>query len=71
MSSNKKYWEGRSVQREIESQIIVSKYLTKMEESLREAQHDILRQIESFYSRYANENQISIADAKKYLTQKN
>lgn len=70
MSSNKKYWEGRSLQREIESQIIVSKYLTKMEESLREAQHDILRQIESFYSRYANENQISIADAKKYLTPK-
>ena len=68
MSSNKKYWEGRSVQREIESQIIVSKYLTKMEESLREAQHDILRQIESFYSKYANENQISIAEAKRYLT---
>ncbi|MGE8207833.1 minor capsid protein [Heyndrickxia sp. NPDC080065] len=67
---SKKYWESRSVQREMESQLIASKYLAKMDESLREAQQDILKQIESFYSRYAVENQVSISDARKYLTAK-
>ncbi|CAG9620873.1 minor capsid protein [Sutcliffiella rhizosphaerae] len=64
------YWEGRSAQREMESQLIASKYLARMDESLREAQQDILKQIESFYSRYANENQITLAEARKYLTAK-
>ncbi|MFJ8099389.1 minor capsid protein [Lysinibacillus sp. NPDC096212] len=67
---SKGYWESRSAQREMESQLIASKYLAKMDESLREAQQDILRQIESFYSRYAVENQVSIVEARKYLTAK-
>ena len=66
----KKYWAGRSEQREMESQLIASKYLARMDESLREAQQDILRQIEVFYARYSIENQISFAEAKKYLTAK-
>lgn len=68
--SSKRYWEGRSAQREMESQIIANKYLAKMGESLREAQQDILRQIESFYSRYAIENQVTLKEARKYLTAK-
>ncbi|GIN37807.1 minor capsid protein [Heyndrickxia oleronia] len=67
---SKKYWEGRSAQRELESQLIVSKYLAEMDKSLREAQEDILKQIESFYSRYANENKITLVEARKYLTAK-
>ncbi|KAA0944086.1 hypothetical protein FQ087_18340 [Sporosarcina sp. ANT_H38] len=68
--STKEYWEERSVQREMESQLIASKYIARMDESLREAQQDILRQIEAFYARYANDNKISFAEAKKYLTAK-
>ncbi|MEG0260468.1 MAG: minor capsid protein [Lysinibacillus sp.] len=65
-----KYWEGRAAQRELESQLIASKYLARMEEQLRSAQADIIQQIEVFYSRYAVDNKISYADAKKYLTAK-
>lgn len=67
---SKKYWEGRAAQRELESQLIASKYLARMDESLREAQQEIIKQIESFYSRYAIENQVTLSEARKYLTAK-
>lgn len=67
---SKKYWEGRAAQRELESQLIASKYLAKMDVSLREAQQDIVRQIETFYARYAIDNQITLSEARKYLTAK-
>lgn len=66
----KKYWESRAEQREMESQLIASKYIARMDESLREAQQDILRQIEAFYGRYSIENQVTLAEAKKHLTAK-
>lgn len=69
MKSNK-YWERRAAQRELESQLIASKYLAKMDERLREAQQDILRQIESFYARYSVENQVTLSEARKYLSAK-
>lgn len=65
-----KYWEERAAQRELESQLIASKYLARMEEQLRVAQANIIQQIEAFYSRYAIDNKISYAEAKKYLTSK-
>ena len=65
-----KYWESRAAQRELESQLIASKYLARMEEQLRMAQANFIQQIEVFYSRYAVDNKISYADAKKYLTAK-
>ena len=65
-----KYWENRAAQRELESQLIASKYLARMEEQLRMAQVNIIQQIEVFYSRYAIDNKISYAEAKKYLTAK-
>lgn len=67
---SKKYWATRSSQREMESQIIANKYLAKMDESLREAQQDILKEIGSFYARYATENNITLKEARKYLTAK-
>lgn len=65
-----KYWEERSIQREIDSQVIADKYLARMDSSLKQAQQDIIRQIEAFYGRYANDNRISLKEAKKYLTSK-
>lgn len=64
---SKIYWEVRASQRELESQLIASKYLSQMDVRLREAQHEILKEIESFYSRYASENKVSMAEARKYL----
>ncbi|MFJ3386317.1 MULTISPECIES: minor capsid protein [unclassified Lysinibacillus] len=65
-----KYWESRAAQRELESQLIASKHLARMDEQLRIAQANIIQQIEVFYSRYAIDNKISYAEAKKYLTAK-
>lgn len=67
---NKEYWITRAEQREIESQVIASAYLAKMADSLREAQRGILSEIESFYSRYATDNVITLAEARKLLTAK-
>lgn len=67
---SKKYWEHRAARRELESQVIASKYLARMDISLREAQQDVLRQIEAFYSRYAVDNKVTLAAARKYLTAK-
>jgi SPP1 gp7 family putative phage head morphogenesis protein len=65
-----KYWEERAIQREMESQLIASKYLARMDVSLRETQQDIVRQIEAFYARYSIDNQVTLSEAKKYLTAK-
>lgn len=65
-----KYWEERALQREIEAQIIAEKYLAQMDESLKQAQQDVIRQIEAFYSRYAIDNKITMAEARKYLNAK-
>lgn len=67
---SKKYWEGRAAQRELESQLIASKYLARMDERIREAQQEVLKQIESFYTRYAIDNQVTMSEARKYLTAK-
>lgn len=65
-----KYWQVRAAQREMDSQLIADKYLARMDASLRETQQDILREIETFYIRYAKDNQLSLAEARKYLTSK-
>lgn len=66
----KQYWKGRAEQRELEAQLIASKYLARMDEALREAQQDILRQIEAFYARYSVDYQVPLSEARKYLTAK-
>lgn len=68
--TKKAYWTNRAAQRELESQLVASKYLARMDVSLLEAQQDIMRQIEAFYSRYSIENQVTLVEARKYLTAK-
>lgn len=70
MVKSKDYWSARSEQRELESQLIASKYLARMDASLRETQQGILKEIEIFYARYALDNQVSLSEAKKLLTAK-
>lgn len=64
------YWERRAAQRELVSQQKASKYLSLMDESLRGAQQDVIRQMEAFYGRYATDNMVTMAEAKKLLTAK-
>lgn len=68
--NSRQYWEQRATQREQEAQLIVEKYLAQMQQRLKEAQRDILKQIEAFYARYARDNQISLYEARKLLTSK-
>ncbi|TCJ01502.1 minor capsid protein [Cytobacillus praedii] len=63
-----KYWEQRATQRELEATLITEKYLARMDIALKEAQHDILRQIDAFYGRYAKDNKLTLTEAKKTLT---
>lgn len=63
-----KYWEQRAVQRELEATLIAEKYLARMGATLKEAQQDVLIQINAFYGRYAKDNKITLAEAKKTLT---
>ncbi|RAK21131.1 SPP1 gp7 family putative phage head morphogenesis protein [Anoxybacillus vitaminiphilus] len=66
--SSREYWAQRAAQREQEAQLIADKYLAQMQQRLKEAQRDILQQIEAFYARYARDNKISLYEAKKILT---
>lgn len=66
--NSRQYWEQRAAQREQEAQLIVEKYLAQMQQRLKEAQRDIVRQIEAFYARYARDNKLSLYEAKKILT---
>ncbi|ANB62095.1 minor capsid protein [Anoxybacteroides amylolyticum] len=66
--NSRQYWEQRATQREQEAKLIVDRYLAQMQQRLKEAQQDILRQIEAFYARYARDNRISMHEAKQVLT---
>ncbi|WP_231578588.1 minor capsid protein [Geobacillus kaustophilus] len=66
--NSRQYWEQRATQREQEVHLIVEKYLAQMKQRLKEAQRDILKQIEAFYARYARDNQISLHEARRLLT---
>jgi SPP1 gp7 family putative phage head morphogenesis protein len=65
-----KYWEQRSTQRELEATLIAEKYLARMEVRLKEAQQDVLQQINAFYGRYAKDNKITLSEARKTLNSK-
>lgn len=66
---SKTYWRLRE-QRWIEQNIKDDKKLVKtMNDRLQEAHDEIMRDIESFYTRYSNKEGISIADARKRVAQ--
>lgn len=65
-----KYWEDRALQRELEANLIAEKYTAQMQFRLKETQLQILRDIETFYLRYAADNQLTLEQAKVLLTVK-
>lgn len=65
-----KYWENRALQRELEANLIAEKYMAQMQFRLKETQPEIMRDIETFYLRYAADNLVTLDEAKRLLTVK-
>ena len=63
-----RYWEERFAQLEAAANREASQLYADLEEQYRLAQKDIQQQIEAWYQRFANGNQISIQQAKQWLT---
>lgn len=66
-NKNKKYWEGRFDQLEKASHQDALRTYSNIEKSFYEAQKEIENKINSWYVRFANNNQITIEDAKRLL----
>lgn len=64
---NSEYWQGRFEQLEKASHNEAVKTYINVEKSIIQAQRDIEKQINSWYVRFANNNEISISEAKKLL----
>lgn len=65
---NADYWRGRFSILEDSAHREAQKTIQDMEELYLDAQHSIQKEIESWYARFAVNNQISLTDARKWLT---
>ena len=68
MSKSQKYWKKRIQQQEHNTDKINENYLNGIDKYLNRYKSDLKKEIESFYSRYANDYKMTMADAKKLLT---
>ena len=64
---NKEYWQGRFEQLEKTSHQDAMVTYSNIEKSFYEAQREIENKINSWYVRFANNNQMTIEDAKRLL----
>lgn len=67
---SQEYWRKRFIELENASNSYGVNAYRRIEEAFRLAERDIQREIEAWYGRYATNNGISIAEAKKQLTAK-
>ena len=67
MSKSSEYWKGRFEQLEDESYKRTEKYIKDVETQFREAQNNITLDIERWYRRLADNNEISLFEARKLL----
>ena len=65
---NADYWRGRFSILEDSAHREAQKTIQDMEELYLDAQRSIQKEIESWYARFAVNNQISLTDARKWLT---
>lgn len=68
MSNSAEYWRGRFSLLEEVAHKKAERAVRELEELYREAQISVSREIESWYGRFATENKISLAEARKRLT---
>ena len=65
---NADYWRGRLSILEDSAHREAQKTIQAMEEMYLDAQRSVQKEIESWYARFADNNQISLTDARKWLT---
>src|SRR5574344_2567147 len=65
---SKEYWEVRSERTLISNEKSALQYEKALKKAYQATITHITKEIESFYGRYAKENKISLADARKRLT---
>ena len=65
---NADYWRGRFSILEDSAHREAQKTIQGMEELYLDAQRSVQKEIESWYARFAVNNQISLTDARKWLT---
>ena len=65
---NADYWRGRFSILEASAHREAQKTIQDMEELYLDAQRSVQKEIESWYARFAGNNQISLTDARKWLT---
>lgn len=66
--NNADYWRGRFSILEDSAHREAQKTIQAMEEMYLDAQRSVQKEIESWYARFADNNQISLTDARKWLT---
>lgn len=66
--NNADYWRGRFSILEDSAHREAQKTIQVMEEMYLDAQRSVQKEIESWYARFADNNQISLTDARKWLT---
>ncbi|WP_173278720.1 minor capsid protein [Streptococcus sp. 53] len=64
------YWIERALQQEQNAQIVADRYMAQIGQSLADYKHQLVSEIEKFYARYAVDNKMTHAEAKRYLTDK-
>lgn len=65
---NSKYWQERFVQLEEQQNKTARALYPDIERAYRDAQQEIIKQIEIWFQRFADNNQITVAEARKWLT---
>lgn len=65
---NADYWRGRFAILEDSAHRQADKYLQTLEDIYRETEHTVQRDIESWYQRFAANNNVTLAEARKMLT---
>lgn len=68
MMKNSDYWRKRFVQMENAQNQLASKNCADIEKFYRDAQKQLEGQIARWYQRFADNNKISMAEARKWLT---
>lgn len=61
------YWKRRQEETYRVGEMTVNQYFTKLEKAFNQAKRDLQKTVESFYWRYAEENSLTYAEARKRL----
>ena len=61
------YWERRQEENYRAGEMKINQYFTRLEKAFNQAKRELQKTVESFYWRYAEENELTYAEAQKRL----